>query len=313
MIFKSDSKRKLINFFFPLYPLKSTQYTWSISLLAVLIGLRIALNFVTINIPQFGMTFSLAHTPLMAIGWLFGPVVGFFVGALTDTICYLSKPNGPWYWMFAIQEPLLGMLSGFIGSIYVLRKNKQGNLFDIIFSEIMFIAFLILCVYVLLNLTKEDKFQGGKKPGIDGFFTTYKYIFIGFISFFTLSVQTFLILMFIKKKNKNLKLVIYSITLCLLNSLIFSLLMGPLSAVGLYEFMHQGIKPSAFVKYGYMYYFLARVIKESFRMPIQSILLTTCLFVIIPLFKEKINYAKLTWEHSINSNKYKPSKKIIWI
>ncbi len=311
MIFKESKKRKVINFFFPLYPLKLRECAWAISLLAILIALRIALNFATIPIPQFGMTLSLAHTPLMIIGWLFGPIIGLLTGALTDTICYFIKPTGVWYWMYAIQEPMLGLISGIIGSIYLLRKDTISHKFDMILFQVISISFFVFCLVFIFDFAKPDaKWQKGGIQDLDKFYEIYRYVISSVLTLFLIIAEIFIIVCFNKKKNDNPKLIIYAILLCFLNSVIFSFIMGTYAAVGYYAYIHNGNVSTSFVKYGYMFYLVGRVVKESFRMPLQCIVLWGVLFVVIPLFKEKINYASLRWDYPIHRNN---PNKIIWI
>ncbi len=311
MIFKESKKNKVINFFFPLYPLKIRECAWAIALLAIFISLRIALNFATIPIPQFGISLSLAHTPLMVIGWLFGPVVGLFTGCLTDTICYFIKPAGAWYWMYAIQEPMLGFISGLIGSIYLLRKEKQTHKFDMILFQIIFISFFIFCIVFIFNFASPDnKYQKGDIKDFEKFYEIYRYVISSVLTVFAIVVEVFLIISFQKKKNNNPKLVIYSIMLCFLNSIIFSFIMGPYAWIGYNSYLYNGKLPTSFIKYGYMFYLIPRVVKESFKMPLQSLILWGVLLMVIPLFKEKINYASLRWDYP---NTKTIGKRPIWI
>lgn len=308
MIFKTSDKKKVINFFFPLYPMKLTQCTWAISLLAILIAIRIVLQFTSIPIPQFGMTLSIAHTPLMVIGWLFGPVIGLFTGALTDTICFFAKPGGVWYWMYAIQEPMLGCISGIIGSIYLIRKDKQSHKFDFILFQVFFILFIGLCLLFIFNFATPDNKWTKEGMNAQEFYTIYRYIFVAVLLLFGIVAEFFVMIWFHKKKDGQGRLIIYSTLLCFINSVVFSFIMGTLSWVGYWEYIGQ--PKTAFLKYGYMFYLIPRVVKESLKMPLQAIILWGTLFIAIPLFKDRINYASLTWDYQVKKHKV---SSIIWI
>ncbi len=310
MIFEESKKRKVINFFFPLHPLKLRECTWAIALLAILISLRIALSYATISIPQFGMGLSLSHTPLIAIGWLFGPIIGFFTGALTDTICYFIKQTSEWFWLYAIQEPMLGFISGIIGSVYLLRANKKDYQIDFIFFQFIFISFWIFCLVFIFYYASPNNTWGKGGIKMDKYYTIYRYIISTVLTVFGIVVEASVVTLYKKRKSQSNNLVIYGTLICFLNSVIFSFILGPISFVELWKFRNNGTLPSGFLKNGYMYYLIARVIKESFRMPLQTIILTATLFIIIPLFEDKINLAKLRWDYPHKRN---ICKKIIWI
>ena len=196
-----NKEKKIINFFFPFYPLKLTKSVFMISIISILIGLRLILNFATIKIPEFGMSISIAHTPLMIIGWLFGPVVGLLVGFLTDTMCYFMNPSGLWFWLFAIQEPLLGFLSGLVASIYIIRKSKQSIVFDLIFTRIIVYIFFIIClIYMCGFINSNSRWEGVSKIDSKSFINIYKYIVISCLILFIIMFEIFNI--FAYKKNK---------------------------------------------------------------------------------------------------------------
>lgn len=288
-------KRKIINFFFPMYPLKLKKSITLITTLSLLIALRIVLGFATINIPQFGMVISIAHTPLIIIGWIYGPIIGFFSGIITDTISYFSKPDGPWFLLYSIQEPLLGMLSGVISSIYVLRKNSRNNLFDIIFSRVICYSFtLISLIVILVYATPGAKWQGISQINQNDFFNVYKYIAISLLIIFIIAYELFNIIAYKKNKEKE-KLFIYASLICFLNAMIFSFLMGTISSVEYYKFLY-GTESPSLIKYGIMFYLFPRIIKETIKTPIQITILITLLYIIIPIFKNILNYSTVTWK-----------------
>jgi hypothetical protein len=48
--------------------------------------------------------------------------------------------------MYALQEPLIGMIAGIVGSAYRLRKQTTRNIvIDIVIQQIMFTCFVIFC------------------------------------------------------------------------------------------------------------------------------------------------------------------------
>ncbi|MFT4146707.1 MAG: folate family ECF transporter S component [Mobilitalea sp.] len=55
---------------------------------------------------------SLVFLPSEFSNYLFGPVVGAVVGAVTDVLVYFLRPNGPFFYGFTISAVLSGLLYG---------------------------------------------------------------------------------------------------------------------------------------------------------------------------------------------------------
>ena len=305
-----NNKRKIINFFFPFYPLKLTKSVFMISIISILIGLRLILNFATIKIPEFGMSISIAHTPLMIVGWLFGPIIGLLVGFLTDTMCYFMNPSGLWFWLFAIQEPLLGFLSGIVASIYIIRKSRKCIIFDLVFARFVVYSFFIICLVFMYGfIDNNSHWEGISKFDSNSFINVYKYIVISCLILFILIFEIFNIFAYKRNKGRE-KLIIYASLICFINAILFSFILGTISAIEYYKYLHNGISSPNFIKYGYMFYLIPRIIKESIKTPIQIILLSSVLYLIIPIFKNQLKYESLTWN---NDKFYKNITNVIWI
>lgn len=87
-------------------------------------AVRLLLQFFSIPLGP-ALRVSLTWAPTMVIGWIFGPVMGVFVGVVNDSLA-LAISGGVWFWLYAIQEPLLTMLAGVVGGVYRLRRDKPG-------------------------------------------------------------------------------------------------------------------------------------------------------------------------------------------
>ena len=293
----TNNKSKFKIFLFPLYPINFFKSTVLICLLSSLIALRVIMQFFTIPIPQFGLTLSIAHTPIIVIGWFFGPVIGFFTGILTDTICYFAKPTSPWFFLYAIQEPLLCMISGMIGSLYVINKNKEKIMGEIIFSKVMLYSFTLFTLIVLIIYAQPDnKFQGSNGLKENDFFNIYKYVAIGTIILFIIIYELFFIYLY-KKKKKVDRLFLYLTSIGFLNAIIFSFLLGTISAVEYSKVFFP--TNNNFIKYGAMFYVIPRVIKESIKTPIQIVLLFSIVIAVTPYFQNIINNILLSWNSGI--------------
>lgn len=287
-------------FFFPLYPFRIFKNTKLITAIAILISLRLIMQYFVISIPTISTSISLSWTPLIIIGWIFGPLVGFFTGIITDSLSYLIKPTTLWFWLYAIQEALVGFVSGFIASLYRIRLTKQTNnnkyIFDLIINQTISIIFVFISTLIILIWANENQ-SFENKSAIESFFFKYsKYIIISSNIFFFLIIEI-LVFVFYKKNKKYFLLIIWLINLSIILTTIFSFLLGPISASEYYKYAHNGKESPWIIKYGLIFYLIPRVIKESVKLPIQSIV-HLMLIPIITMHIDNIKKnLKLSWEY----------------
>lgn len=286
-------------FFFPLYPYNIFKNIKLITTLAILISLRLILQYFVISIPTINTSISLSWSPLIIIGWVFGPIVGFCMGILTDTLSYIIKPTTLWFWLYAIQEAFVGLIAGIIGSLYRFRKCSYKNcnntyILDLIINQIILIFFVIVSTLIIfLWATKDQSFEN--KSAIESFFFEYsKYIIICSNLFFFFIVEISIFALY-KKNKKNFLLIIWLLNLSIILTTIFSFLLGPISASEYYKYAHNGRESPWVIKYGLIFYLIPRVIKESIKLPIQSIVH----FMIIPIVTMHVENIKrnlkLSW------------------
>lgn len=286
-------------FFFPFYPYSVFKQTRFLVILSVLFSLRFALQYAVIHIPVVSVSFSLAWTPLMIIGWVFGPVIGFFSGIITDTVSYLIKPTSLWFWMYALQEPMVGFISGVIGSLYIFRaksiinnfaknkKNETSIKWDLVINQIIVIGFTIVStLIVLLWADGVQSFEGKSK--FDDIFFKYSRFIIIFINIIFFTVVESITLIFFKNQKKNFLLFIWIVNLTMIVTTIFSFLLGPISAAEYYKYVNNGRESPNVVKYGLIFYLIPRVIKESVKLPLQDI----ALLLLIPITTMYTNNVK---------------------
>lgn len=269
-------KSKLINFLFPLWPIKVFNSIHSIAILSILIGIRIVLQYTSFVIPSINMSISIAWTPIIIVGWTYGPIFGFVLGAITDTISFLISPS-VWFWMYAIQEPLVGFLSGVFAYVCLSRKksykkNSNKSLkIDLLVTELLILIFFAICFLGLYSLHVGVKFQG-QSSNIESFFImNSKWVILGSMLFFFVVIQI-TIFIFLKRTTYfriNLFWIIINITFF---SLLFSFLLGPITANEYYKYLYGSDSPN-FVKYGLIFYLIPRTLKESFKAPIQILIL----------------------------------------
>lgn len=298
---KKSIKEMIKFFFFPLMHVKVFRSVSLIVILAALIALGLILSFVHINIPGFGISIGFSNLASLIIGWFFGPIYGLFMGMVIDTIAYLMQ-GGIWFWLYAIQEPIIGCLGGLIGSCYRLSKNLKSFKVDFICFEIIFNIFIVL-TYVLMLIYTQPNNKGFENmvatDKISEFFnSTYKWILLAILIVFYIVVQAFTIYRFrqdyVAKQYDKLSIFMFAAITCVLVTCIFSFILGPISAVEYFVYLN-GRKPSSLLKYGMSYYLLPRVIKESIKTPIYMALYSSLIMLITPLINRVITRAKNTW------------------
>lgn len=308
MIFLDRNKKKLSFKLFLFFGINKHFFsnTKIITLLALLIALRLIMQYFSIYIPQLSMSISISWVPVIIIGWIFGPIIGFVVGGIADSLAYLIKPTQAWFWIYAIQEPMVGFLSGVISFLYQLRihkisitsptKEKKQNIIDIILFNLFFIIFLSLTLTTIFYWADGNfKFQGSNDLILNNFLSIYKYLLFGMFIFFFLVIEIFFIYFIKKKKDKSLLLLIYVSILVLTNAFVFSFILGPISSIEYFKFLNDGREPSSFIKYGLLYYLVPRILKESIKSPIQISILVLALPIINFMYKQLVNLKNIKW------------------
>lgn len=285
-----NSKFNVKKFFFPFSPIKSFRSVRLLFLLAILIALRLVLGVLTIRIAPFNLSISIAWVPLMVIGWYFGPIVGLVMGAITDTISFFMAGGGIWFWMYAIQEPIVGLLSGLIAGWCQFRKSKEHLhiSLDVIVNQILMIGFAVISWVVLVVwLDPSIHFQGHEEE-YEQFYNIYKWVVLGCITGLLVLYEVLTILTLTKKignkEHKTMLNFIYTSSLVVVTMMLFSIALGPITAVEYIKFINGGITPEPFLKYGSIFYLVPRVAVEAIKVPVES----AALFGVICLFDKKV-------------------------
>ncbi len=279
-----------LNFFVPLHKWKIFSEVKFIAFIGILLALRIAFGIIHVNLPIVNKTISFAWIPIMVFGWIFGPIFGFFFGAVTDTITFFMFPGNVWFWMYAIQEPLVGFISGIVAGIYTIRiSNENKNmLVDIFIYQISNIFFCSICLWVLLKWLNSS---GEMKD-----FATYQNIIIILLVVYFVTTELFIFVNLLKKDLDKIKqtLFIYSTMTVTIVIVLFSFILGPISAV---EYLHyiNGRYPETWIKYGVVYYLVPRVAIESIKILIESYLLFSLLKISKSVLQNMINDIQNKW------------------
>lgn len=296
---EKNSKFSVKKFFFPFSPIKSFRSIRLLFLIAILIALRIVLGLLTIRIAPFALSISIAWVPLMVLGWYFGPIAGLIFGIITDTISFLMAGGGIWFWLYAIQEPIIGLLSGLVAGWCRFRKSREkiNITLDIVINQIMVIGFAILTYVILIVwLNPSIDFQHSD-PEFKRFYEIYKWVVVGGISLLVVVYETLMILTLAKKigKGNHQTMINFVYTSCLvvLIMLLFSIALGPITAVEYVKFIG-GVIPEGYLKLGSLFYLIPRIAVEAIKVPLEA----SILFGVICLFDKKI----LTIVNKINNS-----------
>ncbi|MGL4948679.1 MAG: hypothetical protein ACRC42_04885 [Mycoplasma sp.] len=249
----------------------------------------------SVPVVGFGFKISFAWMPLYICGFFYGPVFGMFFGAAMDTLSFLVF-GGDWFWMYAIQEPIVGLVAGIVGSMYFLEIFKSIK-FQFIIQKILTYAFIFFTIGIVVYqfyIIDDAKFSSSDIKNIN-YFPIIVFIVMGLFSVIN-EVQNYLFYKKNKKtKNKNnYSLYLYISFLVIFISVLFSLLLGPITHVKYIEHIN-GVPPSNFLKYGNMYYLVPRVLKESIKTPIYIIIMLGVIFAIKNPFKNFINISMNRW------------------
>lgn len=285
----SKPKNSLRTFLFPFSPHKIHKSTKLMMLIASLIAIRILLGYFHIKLPVVNETIGFAWMPIMICGWFFGPIVGFVFGALTDTLGFVLHPS-IWFWMYAIQEPCVGLISGIIHGICYWRINQKNHniIFDLLTQQIVLLVFCLTAIFGMffwLDNNSFNKFQG------------YKIVVLILITIFLVLMEgtTFIFLKNSDHKNNWYRLVfLYATMIVALTMTLFSFLLGPIAAVEYLKYINH-YDPD---KNTLLLLLIPRIIVQSIKVPIESFVLSTLIVATSPLMKDYLNVLNNKWENN---------------
>ena len=288
---KQLRKQKAIRFFFPFAPYKMFSSIKLMALLGALIAMRIVLNFISVHIPGIGVSISFYWVPTMLLGWIFGPIHGFIWGFVLDTICFAMTPNSVWYWLYAIQEPIVGFMGGIAASVCALRLNKKkaNPMYDIMVQQIMLLLFIgtsIACIFLWMG-TGYDKVK---------YFDTYKIVTLVMLGVYIVIMECFTFIQikgFEKHKERTL-MFIYATMLVTLMIIIFSFALGPITAVWYLKYI-TGVYPDNYLTYGIIFYLVPRVIVESIKTPLEALIMYGLILATRPIIRNINNTLANKW------------------
>lgn len=299
----SKKEKKLIvwRFFFPTYPYNVLRSVVLMIILAVLLALSLILSSLSIPI-GFGIAIGFAYLPIMIAGWFFGPIIGLIFGAVADTLSWLIH-GWIWYWLYAIDEPLVGLIAGLIAGLMTisLRFNKSIWI-NVVINQFFVVGFIAAAFAIVYTYTSPHNsyYQTMVSNWLINPVTNRNIqILVGvFLSAFTIIVEAIIFTKFKQHWNqKTLKaylIFLYGSLACIFNTVLFAFILGPIAAIGYLEYI-TGHFPKALVKYGYMFYLLPRIVTECIKTPIYILLFTSLLYALNPIVIRNLNKLRNSW------------------
>lgn len=294
---KKEYFLRVKKFLFPLYPIKIFKSTNTMLMVAVLLAMRIIFEALSINIPGVVLSLSFNWLPLMLMGWYFGPMYGLLLGAISDTLCYFIFAGGGtiWYWMYAIQEPIVGFIAGIMSAITKLRINneKSNIIIDILIQQIIYIVFGSTCYIILILWLNPSHAQGVDKT----YYETYKWLALALISafFIVMEIFTFYYVIYHKEHKFGLINFIYVTCMVVIVMLIFSLALGPIVTVSYLTYVN-GHVPENWVNIGASYYLIPRVIIDSIKVPVEASIISFVVINLDPMLKNMLANLNNRWK-----------------
>ncbi|WP_391591965.1 ECF transporter S component [[Mycoplasma] cavipharyngis] len=298
------SWKQLMIFLFPTYPVSPFASANYIVFLAVFVALRLIIGKLSIPIPVFMTRLSFAWTPVFLIGWFFGPIYGFFIGWISDSLGFLLSGGATWYIWYAIQEPIIALFAGLIGGIERICRNYKKIWIHLLVQQIFLAGFLAVTYYYVIDWFNNHN----NVAEIKKWFSLSSYIIIlTFLAIYYL-VNQFLVFFAIFYKWEKTVILLYASILVISMIVLWSFLLGPKIFIMYYAFVHNGNSPSNLRKYGLIFYLIPRILRESVFTPVKIVVLSSLILTLSPIFKRLNNKIQNSYEPELTRSFFKNKK-----
>ena len=292
------TKKNIKKFFFPISkPFSSVK---TLTFIAIIFTLYIFLVLCTM---YSVLNFSIPWIPIMVLGWYLGPIYSCFLTIVFDNIRFflLSQVGGLWFWLYAIQAPLVALISGLFGGLFYYRFNSiksscsKSIIFDVIFNNLIVISFFIFTTFMLLSFVNNSiKFKGSEK--IETFFlNTYKWIAISLLTFGLVSFETIIIINFRCNLQKKKDFISQILVLCYCSSLVLVIMF-------IFPYVLQPIATIEYCKYcgfpnkSFLFYLIPQTFRQSIIVPIEIFVLKTIILLAQKQFNEINDQINNQWK-----------------
>ncbi len=292
------TKKHIKKFFFPISkPFSSIK---TLTFIAIIFALYIFLVLCTM---YSVLNFSISWIPIMVLGWYLGPIYSCFLTIIFDNIRFflLSQVGGLWFWLYAIQAPLVALISGLFGGLFYYRINAiksscaKSIIFDVIFNNLIVISFFVFTTFMLLSFVNNStKFMGSQK--IEAFFlNVYKWVAITLLTLGLVSFETIIIINFKSNLQKKKDFILQILILCYCSSLV-------LVIMSVFPFVLQPIATIEYCKYcgfpnkSFLFYLIPQTFRQSIIVPIEIFVLKTIILLAQKQFNEINDQINNQWK-----------------
>ncbi|KNZ42340.1 folate family ECF transporter S component [Acetobacterium bakii] len=120
-------------------------------LIAISIVLKILFEVV---IPLGGfpsLRLNITALPIMLSGILLGPIAGFAVGFISDLMCFIIKPGGPFFIGFTLSSGLTGLIPGLLFMLIKKKEVKHLEWFNLVFIGLSIFILAITGAFNFVN------------------------------------------------------------------------------------------------------------------------------------------------------------------
>lgn len=292
------TKKHIKKFFFPISkPFSSIK---TLTFIAIIFALYIFLVLCTM---YSVLNFSISWIPIMVLGWYLGPIYSCFLTIIFDNIRFflLSQVGGLWFWLYAIQAPLVALISGLFGGLFYYRINAiksscvKSIIFDVIFNNLIVISFFVFTTFMLLSFVNNStKFMGSQK--IEAFFlNVYKWVAITLLTLGLVSFETIIIINFKSNLQKKKDFILQILILCYCSSLVLVIMF-------VFPFVLQPIATIEYCKYcgfpnkSFLFYLIPQTFRQSIIVPIEIFVLKTIILLAQKQFNEINDQINNQWK-----------------
>ena len=290
-------EKKIKKFLFPISkPFSSIK---TLTFIAIIFALYIFLVLCTIHSV---LNFSISWIPIMVLGWYLGPIYSCFLTIIFDNIRFflLSQVGGLWFWLYAIQAPLVALISSLFGGLFHYRINaiksscSKSIIFDVMLANLIVVSFFVFTIFMLLSFVNNStKFSGSEK--IEVFFlNVYKWIAISLLTFSLIGFET--IIINCKRNRQNRKnFILRILILCYCSSLV-------LVVMFIFPFILQPIATIEYCKYcgfpnrSFLFYLIPQTFRQSIIVPIEIFVLKAIILLAQKQFNEINDQINNQWK-----------------
>ena len=265
---------KWLKFLFPYYPLHLYKSFTLMAFLAFLFALHIILVYVGFNLPVVNLQVGFDWIPTYLAGWFYGPIWGAIFGFVANNISWLQTGATYWYWMYAIQEPIIAIFASLVSYYCSFSLKSKQIKWDVIFQQLIFFIFVI-CTLTLISLcwTNHIQFNGvsvNNNQSINNLLVATMVIF----SFFVVASETYILFKLKKHQQKgiyHLKMWLGAITVISSMIFLFAIVLGPITDVN-YLYAFHFINNPSISKTLFLSDVIGQILLQCIRLPIAIII-----------------------------------------